>query len=102
MGEVTVLKMKQIAILHDGLALITFEGLESKGSQCKGEPETVAIRSLTVIACLKVLKSRLGPEEHLIGGSYKDKCEALTQAASFFGVTDERLTPHGLRRRGAT
>ena len=62
----------------------------------------MAIRSLTVIACLKVLKSRLGPEEHLIGGSYKDKCEALTQAASFFGVSDERLTPHGLRRGGAT
>ena len=65
-------------------------------------PEAVAILSLTVIACLKVFENRLGPGEHLIGGSYRDKREALTQAASFIGVVDERLTPHGLRRGGAT
>ena len=37
-----------------------------------------------------------------MGGTYKDKHTALTEAAAFFGLRHERLMPHGFRRGGAT
>ena len=47
------------------------------------------------------LKARSEPDDFLIGGNYKDKCEALVEAAAFFGVPHPSLTPHGFRRGGA-
>ena len=102
MGEITALRMRQIAVLNAGLVLITFSGSESKGAQRKGEPETVPIRDGSVIAALIFLKSRTEPDDYLIGGDYRDKCLALTEAAAFFGVVHPSLTPHGFRRGGAT
>ena len=102
MGEVTKLRMKQLAILSPTLLHVTFNCEESKGTQRRGEPEAVAIRSRTVIACVQHLKSVLTGEDFLIGGTYLEKQLALTEAASFFGAEHERLTPHGLRRGGAT
>ena len=102
MGEVTKLRMKQLAILSPTLVHITFTGEESKGAQRKGEPESVAIRSRSVIACITYLKSVMGPDDFLIGGTYREKSLALIEAASFYGVVHDRLKPHGLRRGGAT
>ena len=102
MGEITALRMRQIAVLNAGLVLITFSGSESKGAQRKGEPETVPIRDGSVIAALIFLKSRTEPDDYLIGGDYRDKCQALSEAAAFFGVVHPSLTPHGFRRGGAT
>ena len=94
--------MRQFAVLNAGLVLITFSGAESKCAQRKGEPETVPIRDASVIAALVFLKARSDPDDFLIGGDYKDKCQALVEAAAFFGVSHDSLTPHGFRRGGAT
>ena len=102
MGEVTKLRMKQLAILSPTLVHITFTGEESKGAQRKGEPESVAIRSRSVIACITYLKGVSSPDDFLIGGTYREKSLALIEAASFYGVVHDRLTPHGRRRGGAT
>ena len=68
MGEITTLRMKQISILNPCLILITVTGMESKGAQRRGGPETVPIRDSSVIAALIFIKARTGPGDFLIGG----------------------------------
>ena len=67
MGEVTSIRLKQIAISNPSLALITFAGTESKGAQRKGEPETIPIRCKSVIACLATLKASSEPDDFVVG-----------------------------------
>ena len=101
-GEMTKLRLRQIAVLKPDLALITFANDESKGSRRKGEPETVPIRSRSIVKCLAAILSTGSPDEFLVGDTYKEKRSALTEAAALFGVRHDRLTPHGFRRGGAT
>lgn len=99
-GEMVELKWKDVTIYRPDLAVLVFA--ESKGAQRKGQAETVFIRDARIIQNLKQRKAMSGPDDYLYAGSYSELGSKIKALASFFGLVHANLTPHCIRRGGAT
>jgi integrase len=99
-GEVTQLKAGQIKCLSNSVALISLP--DSKGAQRKGSSESVLIREALLVQVLKHLKSNTSDADLIFSQSYRSFAASLIYYVKCFGLSHPNLTPHGLRRGGAT
>jgi integrase len=99
-GETLGLKLRHINCVKENFAIISLWW--SKGAQRTGEPEVVFIRDRVLIRVINSLKKNSSAEGSLFNGSYREFCSRLQDASAFFGLAHPNLTPHGLRRGGAT
>ena len=74
----------------------------SKGAKFSGAPESVQIKDSRLIGVLHSWASSKEPGELVFKLTYVEFANALKAYARFFGVVSPRLTPHGVRRGGAT
>jgi hypothetical protein len=99
-GESLGLKLSHINCVKDNLAIVSL--WFSKGAVRTGEPEVVFIRDRSLVAVIKSLKKGARADAGLFNGSYRDFGILLQDAAAFFNLVHANLTPHSLRRGGAT
>ena len=99
-GEVVSLEMRHLNILGPELLVVALG--DTKTGKRSGHVEKVLIKDKFIIECIAQIKSRCSPDARLYRGDYKSFRNAYVEAGRFFGVVHPRLTPHGLRRGGAT
>ena len=64
--------------------------------------EAVVIKDSCLVSLLKCRISHGSPHDALIGIRYSELSTVIKEYASFFGVAHPHVTPHSLRRGGAT
>ena len=99
-GEIVNLRLQDVTILRPGLAVLAFA--DSKGAQRKGQPESVFSTDAKLVEALRRRKDSEADEAYVYSGSYRDLGSSIRTLASFFGLAHPNLTPHCLRRGGAT
>ena len=98
--EVLTIQCKQVHITSSNWAILSFP--DSKGAKLKGDPETVIIRDRLVVGVLSKLLSKFGPDEYLVGQTYRRATLFLKNSAAHYGLVNSRVTSHCFRRGGAT
>jgi integrase len=99
-GELINLRLGDINCIRDNWAVLTLP--DSKGAKREGKPESVIVRDVALIRMLFKCKAEGRDSDPFYGGCYRDVCLGMCEAASFFHFAHPNLTPHGLRRGGAT
>jgi integrase len=99
-GETLQLKLSHFNCLRNNCCIISL--WFSKGSQRTGQPEVVFIRDPSLIRMIRSLQANGRADAWFFAGSYKSFCTLLLDAAGSFGLEHPNLTPHSLRRGGAT
>jgi integrase len=75
---------------------------DSKGAKLKGSAEIVVVRDAGLIAVLFSWYGRSDPQDLLFPFSYYEVACEMRHTAAFFGGYVKTLSPHSLRRGGAT
>jgi integrase len=99
-GETLQLRLGHFNCLRDNCCIISL--WESKGAKRTGEPEVVFLRDRSLIRVIQSLKAKAPADSLLFGGSYRTFASLLIRGAAFYGLAHPTLTPHSLRRGGAT
>jgi integrase len=99
-GEITQLESHQVKILSAHLAIIFLP--DSKGAKLKGHSESILIRDNTLVSILQNLQGNALESDLLFDTNYRTFASNLLEYSVCFGVQHQNLTPHGLRRGGAT
>jgi integrase len=99
-GETLQLRLGHFNCLRDNCCIISL--WESKGAKRSGEPEVVFLRDRSLIRVIMSLKAKAPADTFLFGESYRTFSSLLIRAAAFYGLAHPNLTPHSLRRGGAT
>ena len=90
----------QLNLLSTGVLHVLFP--DSKGAKYTGAPESVQVQDRLLISILFKWSAGRKSHESVFGFSYSRFAQLLKFYARFFDVASPRLTPHGLRRGGAT
>ena len=90
----------QLHFLQPNLLHVIFPN--SKGAKFSGAPESVQVRDPLLIRVLRNWSAASNPGDRVFGFGYVDFASSLKSYARFFEVVSPRLTPHGVRRGGAT
>ena len=98
--EILGLQFKHVHITRSRWAILSFP--DSKGSKLKGEPETVIIKDRLVVGALSKLLDKSGPEDFVVGQTYRRASILVKENAAHYGLVNSRVTSYGLRRGGAT
>jgi integrase len=99
-AEVMHLKQEDVKFLNPRVVVLLLP--ESKGAKRKGQTESVMIRDPTLVKILAFCVKTCGSDGLVFGGTYRAFAKALIEFAAVFGLKHPNLTPHGLRRGGAT
>jgi hypothetical protein len=99
-GETLQLKLSHFNCLRDNFCIVSL--WDSKGSQRTGQPEVVFLRDPSLVRIIRGLQAKVQTDAWLFEGSYRTFCALLLSTAAFFGLEHPNLTPHSLRRGGAT
>jgi integrase len=99
-GETLQLKLSHFNCLRSNCCIISL--WDSKGAKRTGVPEVVFIRDPSLIRVIKSMQAHGPADAWLFKGSYRSFCSLLTDTAGWFGLEHPNLTPHSLRRGGAT
>ena len=99
-GEICSIQMKDVRIVRDDLMSISLDN--SKGALRSGTSESVLLRDPALINIIRSLNFKFGDERNLFKGDYRAFRCMYSKAACFSGLHNDRATPHGIRRGGAT
>ena len=100
-GEIVNLQSKDIRFFcNPVLAFLTLE--DSKGAKRSGAAEHVVLKDAAVVSLLRLLCKGKASPALLFPIKWTAFCESLQVAGARFGLSSTRLTPHCLRRGGAT
>jgi integrase len=99
-GETLQLQLGHFNCLRDDFCIISL--WVSKGATRTGEPEIVFLRDSALIRAIRSLQVKHPAGTPLFKGSYRSFSSLLKDTAAFYGLAHPNLTPHSLRRGGAT
>ena len=99
-SELCFLKLAHINVIGPLSAIISLR--ESKTAVRMANAEAVLIKDSCLVSLLKCRIARGNPQDALIGVRYNELSKIIKEYASFFGVSHPHVTPHSLRRGGAT
>ena len=99
-ADLVELTYGQLNFLRFNLLHVVFPN--SKGAKFSGAPESVQMKDARVIRVLHSWALSKEPGVRVFDFTYVEFAKALKTYAHFFDVASPRLTPHGVRRGGAT
>ena len=99
-SEIDIAKLGEFNFLRDDCAILTLS--DSKGVSRSGQSETVIFKDVALLRQLKGRFQREGGEANVCSATYNSSTAEYKDVARFLGLRQECVTPHGLRRGGAT
>ena len=94
------MELEDFTILREDLCCIRLKN--PKGAKLRGRPETVMLRDTILPPWISSLRKVHSEDYKLFKGSYRDLRAKYLAAAAFLGLVHPPITPHGIRRGGAT